>query len=651
MKSIQRAKLNTVAAALLSLTLAACSQSGGPGSRSPLAAAPTEVTVSSLLEQARTSPSPQAEQHLIAASRLLLQQDKPFDAQRLLSSISSARLDPDTLAELVMAQADIFVALDQPQSAQEVLTTDRMGVITASNSMTADRLNQLSLKRAQVWELTGNNLEAARERIFVAPMLSDELAQSNQQRIWNDLMAIPNEELEGLASKESTPEVRGWLELAWVYKGYQDNLDLQLKQLNRWQQSYPNHAAALNSPEAIRVLHELTENQPQHIALLLPMQGKYRLAAKAILDGFMGAYYAARDKGNAAASSATIRLYDSSDINQFQAIYQQAVTDGADIVIGPLQKENLRALLNNTEALPVTTIALNQEQGQYESPSNLYQFALSPEDDAVAVAHYATQKQFQRAAVLFQNNPWWERAYLAFSQEWMAEGNQVTGVGSYDDQGKLAGAIKDMLLVQTSEARASTLRAVLGKKIEFQPRRRQDIDFIYLIATPEQARQIRPLLDFYYAESIPVIAGSQIYSGQPNPKNDRDLNGIEFCDIPWLLDKPSAIHKTMTAAWPEGDQRFFRLNAMGVDAYRLQSRLRLLTQIPDAGLFGATGNLAIGLDNKVHRQLTWAVMKNGTPDVLPKLVEPQPTKDTPTPVGMQDATDHAHTKKAERQPG
>ena len=212
-----------------------------------------------------------------------------------------------------------------------------------------------------------------------------------------------------------------------------------------------------------------------------------------------------------------------------------------------------------------------------------------------------------------------------------------------------------MLLVQHSEFRARQLRNILGKPVEFQPRRRQDIDFIYLISTPEQARQIRPLLDFYYAEDIPVIAGSQIYSGKASPKNDRDLNGIEFCDIPWLLEKPDTIQQAMRKAWPKADHRYFRLNAMGVDAYRLQSRLQLLTQIPDAGLFGATGNLSIGIDNQVHRELSWAVMKNGRPQLLPKITETEIKEDALSPLQTNEHTNQTiqttDRQQADRQPG
>ncbi|AUM14084.1 penicillin-binding protein activator [Ketobacter alkanivorans] len=634
MKLQNRTKLTILAALLMSLTLAACQQPGDPGASTPQVDTTPASVIASLIERAQSAPSPESERLLIQAAQLLLEQEKPGEAQRLLESVNVITLDNDTRAALVLTLADIYLAQGEPLQAEELLTTDRMGLLTAANELSAERLNEISLKRATVWEFNGNYLSAARERIFVAPMLSDEASTTNHQRIWGDLIAIPNDTLQQLSSTVAVPEIQGWLELAWIYKGLQDNLDQQLKQLDNWQQRFPGHPAVAQLPEALRIVRELSENQPKQIALLLPMQGKYKAAAQAILNGFMSAHYATQT--NAAEGGPTIKVYDTSNTTLFQQTYDQAVTEGAEIIIGPLQKENLRALLTSTTMLPVTTIALNKEQGQFESPANLYQFGLSPEDDAGQLAAHALQKQYQQAAVMFQNNPWWERAYLEFAQQWQADKREVTSATSFDDQSKMAGAIKEMLLVQHSELRAQQLKGILGKPIEFHPRRRQDIDFIYLISTPEQARQIRPLLDFYYAEEIPVLAGSQIYSGKTDPKADRDLNGIEFCDIPWLLEKPDAIQKALMKAWPKADHRYFRLNAMGVDAYRLQSRLQLLTQIPDAGLFGATGNLSIGIDNKVHRELSWAVMKGGRPTLIPKISESDLKNSSNTPKGLHE---------------
>lgn len=561
---------------------------------------------------------------MIKAANLLLEQNKIKEAKRVLRNINVAALDAQTRAELILSLSSIALLENNPQQAEELLTTDSMGMLSVSSQLPPQQLNRVSLLRAQVWEQNQNFLAAARERIFVAPMLDDaQMADHNHQLIWDDIMNVPEETLQQLSGTVAVEDIQGWLELGWIYKGLQDDLDQQVEALNHWIQQHPTHPAAIKLPETLRIVQELSTNRPTEIAVLLPMQGKYRLAAEALLNGFMAAHYATLQGNPEFGNAITIRTYDTHDVSQFSDLYQKAVNEGADIIIGPLQKENLRSLLSSNAPLPVPTIAMNQEMGTTEFPPNLYQFGLSPEDDAAEVARYAQQFQFKRAAVLYQDNPWWSRAYAAFTREWMThQEHAIPSAASFEDQSKMANAIKEMLLVHQSEQRAQQLQRITGKSMEFQPRRRQDLDFIFLIASPEQARQIRPLLDFYYAQGIPVLAGSQIYGGQPAPQNDRDLNGIKFCDIPWLLEKPGSIHSAITTAWPKADHRYFRFNAMGVDAYRLQSRLQLLAQIPDAGLFGATGNLTINPeDNRIHRELSWAVFKGGSPQLLPKIID------------------------------
>src|SRR5690606_19961401 len=137
--------------------------------------------------------------------------------------------------------------LDQ---AIELLTTDSAGLLTAGSTLDSERLNQISILRAQVWEAQGSYLAAARERIFVAPMLaSSDLQQDNHQQIWLDLIQLPAESLDELTRTIAIPEIQGWLELAWIYKGKQDDIDQQIKAIQDWQQRFAGHPAALQLPE------------------------------------------------------------------------------------------------------------------------------------------------------------------------------------------------------------------------------------------------------------------------------------------------------------------------------------------------------------------------------------------------------------------
>jgi len=132
---------------------------------------------------------------------------------------------------------------------------------------------------------------------------------------------------------------------------------------------------------------------------------------------------------------------------------------------------------------------------------------------------------------------------------------------------------------------------------------------------PQQARLLLPQLRLAGYANVPVFATSHIFSGNNNPGMDRDLDGVEFCDAPWLFDavpslpKRSEVVRSLDSARGAGG----RLFAMGMDAYALLPYMDWLAQRPDSYLAGATGQLAEDNLGRVQRLLTWARFDNGTP--------------------------------------
>ena len=69
------------------------------------------------------------------------------------------------------------------------------------------------------------------------------------------------------------------------------------------------------------------------------------------------------------------------------------------MIIGPLEKQHV-ARLHSETALPVPTLALNNVEGSSSYSNLLYQFALSPENEAVQIAERAWQDGHRYAAIL-----------------------------------------------------------------------------------------------------------------------------------------------------------------------------------------------------------------------------------------------------------
>jgi outer membrane PBP1 activator LpoA protein len=144
----------------------------------------------------------------------------------------------------------------------------------------------------------------------------------------------------------------------------------------------------------------------------------------------------------------------------------------------------------------------------------------------------------------------------------------------------LAQQIADLFQLRQSEGRAKSLQSTVGSNVAAQPSRRQDIDFIFLAATPQQAQQIKPTLNFQYAGDVPVYATSTCTA--PAAINQyNDMNGIRFCETPWLLDTSNSLRQQVVQQWPQAAGSLGRLYAMGVDAYSLAPRLGQLKALPD----------------------------------------------------------------------
>jgi uncharacterized protein len=358
-----------------------------------------------------------------------------------------------------------------------------------------------------------------------------------------------------------------------------------------------------------------TATEPQRIALLLPLQGVYGESAQAIRDGFLAAFYQSLSYDN---TPPTIQIIDTSG-GDVVSLYQQAITQKTNIVVGPLNKEEGLQLVQ-AGSLSIPTLMLNTLPLP-ENINNLYQLALSPEGEAKQVADKAYQDGKRTVVIVAPDSDWGKRVAQTFLSEWTRVGGRVAGQAYYGQSNQLSNQISALLHVDQSEQRSKDLKKILNQtKMRTIPYRRQDFDVVFLAANPEFARQIRPLLNFYYASNIPVYATSHIYSGTPNPQLDQDLNGIQFCSMPWLVDQANlptiiqAAFRSVQFNFPQRLQKQPQFFALGVDSYYLALQIlshRVLTESQ-----GATGILKFQSDREWLRELVWAQMVNGNPMVI-----------------------------------
>jgi outer membrane PBP1 activator LpoA protein len=331
-------------------------------------------------------------------------------------------------------------------------------------------------------------------------------------------------------------------------------------------------------------------------ALLLPLSGPLASSAEAIRDGFIAANQRAGGK-------ATIKVYDvGSGSDSTLAAYRLAFDEGAALVIGPLRKESVAALAaNGAHKAPI--LALNYLDENAAVPSDFYQFGLSPEDEARSAAERAVADSDKRALAMVPNTEWGARVLAAFDKRLHELGGGVIQTMRYTP-GKVdfTQPIKELMKLDVSEARHKALTGIIGTKTEFEPRRRDDVDFVFMAARAADARLLWPQLRFMRTTDLPVYATSLVYEGHA----DSDLEGVRFCDMPWMIQSGSYANEHTRAAESASIRTQPRLFALGRDAYLLaglieSGQLKTGTSYP-----AATGNLQLTGKSIISRGLTCA---------------------------------------------
>jgi len=348
-----------------------------------------------------------------------------------------------------------------------------------------------------------------------------------------------------------------------------------------------------------------------HIAVLLPITGRASAAAISVRDGFLTAYYQ-----TAAKERPSVRVYDTGTLSIADAL-AQASSAGANFIVGPLTREEVMAAADYPGPRP-PLLALNFLAPERPPPAQFYQFALSPEEEARLAARRVLADHHRRGVAIVPAGDWGTRVLAAFRQELQAGGGDLIGTGVIDSgRTDYSATITEVLRISESTARYHRLESVLGTKLQFEPRRRSDIEFIFAPAQPNMERLLRPQLRFHFAGDIPTYATSDAF--EPDVRANEDLDGLMFPDMPWMLggDLAEAVRATTRDAWPVGGPHRGRLFAFGFDAFRLAQALRYMGVSGGISVEGLTGHLSLDPERRVHREIGWAQLHDGELKLLP----------------------------------
>ncbi len=502
-----------------------------------------------------------------------------------------------------LAGADAYLAANQPERALARLR----GLGEPPSAAAGDVL--LARSRAQF--MLGRALDGVRSLTLREKYLPPDGQAEARRLLWESLRAAAARGANLTVPRGTDAVTSGWLELARVATQGARNPRAQRGQLLDWMSRYASHPA--NGPLTASLLSEMspTTQLPSQIALLLPLSGRLSDAGEALRDGFMAAYYQ-----QDAATRPRLRIYDASD--DAALAYRRAVADGAGFVVGPLGKENVQAVTRAADG-SVPTLALNVLPDGDPLPARFYQFALAPEDEARQVAERLLASGRRVGVALAPTGEWGARVLAAFQAALAAGGGTL--VASRNFQAGTTDFSEPLVAIlgfDESQKRFRALSTLLGP-MQFTPRRRDDLQFVFVAGQPVQGRLVRSQLKFHYAGDLPVFSISDIYD--PNPIANQDLEGVSFTDMPWMIDEDPAISELRTSVqqlWPANARRRGRLFAMGFDSWRLVGVLKDARLPVSEPLAGMTGRLTVDAGGRVRRGLDWAIVGgNGLARPLP----------------------------------
>lgn len=558
---------------------------------------------------AHQDPATETQLLRLEAAQILAQEGNYQQSLDLISGINIQLLPEQDLWRLLVLAAETALALEEGRLTLQFVSD----ISRVMSQVSREQQYQIAGYRADAFALTGHFAAAIQQsysQTLIAPSLEEQ--QAARLKLWQHLSQLSGEQLQNLRDRERQALLRGWIELALVRQQATENFESFQQLMSNWKDQWPGHPASEKLPEDLQRLAELSRSQILHLGVFLPSSGPLAEAAQAIRNALIARHLHAGQEGQ---HQPDISFYDTQSAS-LDELYQQAKDNQVEVVIGPLAKSRVD-LLERRRSLPLPTLALNYGNDENFPNKDLFQFGLSAENEAQQVALKAWQQGFRRALSLTPEGSWGTRVESSFIQAWEELGGQITHTRQFGESRSLDAALRELLEVQLSQQRHQRLTRLLGQRPQFVARPREDSDFLFLHANTATARQVKPALSFLLASRLPVLATSSIYSGTPNPSQDRDMNEIAFTDITWYLSPADSLQEQVRAAWPTSMDRYGRLYAMGVDAYLLAQRLELLETLPETRLDGATGRLG-HKDRRIERELQWAQFIAGRPQPLPE---------------------------------
>ncbi len=304
------------------------------------------------------------------------------------------------------------------------------------------------------------------------------------------------------------------------------------------------------------------------IVLVLPLaSATFGRAAEAVQAGFLAA-------AEAAGAKAVVIAHGDGEV---LAAFGKAKDAGARVIVGPLVRDDLKAIAGAGLDLP-TTIALNQLDDGAALPDRTYTLTLTLDSDARQLARRARDAGAMTVAVIASDAPLQQRFAAAFNAEWILAGGNAPVMFRFDRAPDVLSSLRRGLTKTPFDA---ALLAIDGADVA---------------------------LAKSYVKSIPTYTSNQVNEHLPREAL-HDLDDVRFVDIPWLVDPDATAYAGLKRPdYPNA--ALDRLYALGIDAFHVAQAFADGT--PDRLDFdGATGRISLDAGRQFVREGRLMVFRSG----------------------------------------
>lgn len=555
---------------------------------------PSTLSAQQLIEQAQTLPLEQASLMLINASEQLLIEQKYHQAIWLAHQLLALTDNPEVKIQLLLVEIQGLTALNQSEMAIDILNTVEQ--LQQQHSLELS-LRYFSVKQALLRQRQDDISSVdAQLRAFAK---NSQVTDAEINELWQRLSHLSSWQVEQLALRKP-PYFKGWQQLLNYAFNFGYNNDTFQGYLTQWQQTYPVHPGNEIVKQLQVTLPSTTTRAIENIAIILPLTGKQELAGKVAQQGILAAFDNDSEK--------TLHFIDAEQLDM-SVLPQQLVDLNIDYVIGPLLRDNVDAYLA-LEELTIPTLLLNIPSHSVLK-SHQVAFSMRPEDEAVQAATTLSNKNFKHPLVLSHKDDTSQRITQTFLSTWQKISGSMPEVVYFERDNNMQDILKSSLEVKSSQSRISKIKSRIKQKVDTEPRNRRDIDMIYIVSSIEETRLLKPYIDVNispFAKRIPVFASSRSHSAQSDASDSRDLTGLVFTEMPWLLtskQQNTSLHKLSNKLWSNRSDGLQRIFAMGYDSLSLITKIEAMQSYQYVRHFGQTGVLQLTENNILSRSLLW----------------------------------------------